>query len=422
MGDFLAAHGWQVALMAALLGASALFSGTETALFCLTRGQLHRLGRRGPVGRLVVSLMRRPGGVLNTLLLGNMLANVAYASVAAVGLLGLRDSGAAPWAIAMASAVPLLALILVGEVSPKMLALVLGERWALAAAPPLAVLERFFRPLLWGLDSVLVRPLTTLIAPPGPEGSAVTGEELAAVLDLSARRGAIDQDTNALLQEIVELTGLKAADVMVPRVDVIAYDVDAPAHGLLELFRKRRLRRIPVYERDVDRIIGVVHARRLLLEPDAPLRDMVAAVPFVPEAANLERVLLQFRVTRTQMGVVVDEYGGTAGLITLQDILEEIVGELPDPREVQRASPAVQRIGPAAYLLDGNLAVHEWRDAFKIDLGGARISTIGGFVVSLLGRIPRVQDTVSYRNLRFTVQTMRRRRIGKLRLDLEEAP
>ena len=418
MSEFLAAFGWQLLLMGALLVASGLFSGTETAIFSLSRAQLQRLSRRGAVGRLVVSLLRRPGSVLNTLLLGNMLVNVAYASVAAVGLLDLGRYGLAPWAVALAALAPLAALVLLGEVSPKMLALVAGERWALAMATPLALLERACRPVLWGLEHLLVGPLTRLVAPRPSEPSTITSEELAAVLDLSARRGVIDRDVGSLLQEIVELTCLKVGDVMVPRVDVVAHDVDAPGEELLELFRRTHLRKIPVYEGDVDHTLGVVHAKRLGLHPDAPLREMVVPVPFVPVAANLERVLLQFRVTRTQMAIVVDEYGGTAGLVTLHDILEEIVGELPDPGEPRRGA-AVRRVGRRAYVLDGNLAIHEWQDAFKVDLAGGRISTVGGFVVSLLGRIPRAGDAVSYRNLRFRVESMRGRRIGKLRLDLE---
>jgi CBS domain containing-hemolysin-like protein len=204
---------------------------------------------------------------------------------------------------------------------------------------------------------------------------------------------------------------------MVPRVDVVAYDVNDPPAGLLETFRRTRLRKIPVYDGTIDNVLGVVHAKRLLLNPDAPLRELVVDVPFVPEAANIERVLLQFRVTQTQMAVVVDEYGGTAGLVTLEDVLEEIVGDIPDPDEVDRG-PAVQKLSDTEYLLDGDLAVHEWSDVFGTDLAERRLSTVGGFVTSLLGRVPRVDDTVTYSNLRFTVESVRRRRVGKLRLEL----
>jgi len=416
---FLGAHAGELAAMLALLVASGFFSGSETALFSLSRGRLHRLRQGGGGGRLVAALMRDPRRVLNTLLLGNMLVNVAYTGIAAVMILDLQAGGAGPWLVAAASLVPLVMLIILGEAAPKMLAIVLAEPWALIAAAPVAVLQRVLAPALCCLERLAAGPMVRLLSPRGRTDGAVTADELAAVVDLSAKRGLIDRGANDLLREIFELTDLRVADIMVPRVDMITYDVDAPAEGLVEQFRKTRLRKIPVYEGQVDNILGVVHAKRLLLDPQAALRDLVVKVPFVPSAGNVERVLLQFRVTRTQMAVVVDEYGGTDGLVTLEDVLEEIVGDIRDEHDLDRG-PAVERISERQYLLDGDLAIHEWVDAFRIDLRGQRISTVGGFVTSLLGRIPRPGDEVTYRNLRFTVASMQRRRITKLRLQLME--
>ena len=148
------------------------------------------------------------------------------------------------------------------------------------------------------------------------------------------------------------------------------------------------------------------------------IRELLAKAPFVPEAANIERVLLQFRVTRTQMAIVVDEYGGTAGLVTLEDVLHEIVGEIPDPNAAERYH--VERISNREYLIDGELGIHQWADVFPTDLSRRRISTVGGFVTSQLGRMPKVGDRVTHRNLRFIVESMRGRRIQTLRLELLE--
>jgi CBS domain containing-hemolysin-like protein len=219
----------------------------------------------------------------------------------------------------------------------------------------------------------------------------------------------------------MELTDLRVGDIMVPRVDMICCDIDAPRAGLIRMIQDKRLRRVPVYERDVDHILGVVQAKRVLLSPDRPLREMVVPVPFVPQAANLERTLLQLRVKRSQLAVVVDEYGGTAGLVTLEDILEEMVGDIPD-RHGTAAGPPVRKTSPGQYVIDGDLGVHEWDDVFGTDLRRRRISTVGGFVTSLLGRIPAVGDTVEYRNLCFTVLSVRRRRIEQLQLELREEP
>jgi len=168
--------------------------------------------------------------------------------------------------------------------------------------------------------------------------------------------------------------------------------------------------------------VGVVPARRLLLSPQTPIRELLSPPTYVPEAANIERVLLHLRTRRTQMAIVVDEYGGTAGLVTMEDVLEEIVGDIPDPRGDDRG-PLVRHTGTHEYLIDADLAIHEWTEAFKTDLESREISTIGGFVLLRLGRMAAVGDTVTWRNLLFTVVSMRGRRgrrIGTLRLQLLE--
>lgn len=419
-GTFFADRVGQLVLLAGLLTASAFFSGSETALFSLSPGQLYRLrrGRRG--GQTVAALMARPHQTLMSLLLGNLLVNVAYSGICAVMVLDLqRGFGLAAWVVAAASLVPVLLLILAGEVMPKMLAMLMSQRWAVAAATPLSLLRKAFFPVIHALHVALVGPLVQIFAPRRIGGADISADELASLLDLSAKRGLLDHNTSTMLQEIVELTDLRVGDVMVPRVDMVCYDVDGPRAGLAKLFRESRLRRVPVYEGDVDHILGVVHAKRVLLGGDVRLRDVVVSVPFVPESGNLERALTQLRVRRSQMAIVVDEYGGTAGLVTLEDILEEIVGDIPDPHEAD-TGPAVEKIADDRYVIDGDLGIHEWADVFGTDLAGRRISTIGGFVTSLLGRIPRDGDVATYRNLRFTVRSMRRRRVGQVELCLLE--
>ena len=420
LADLMATYTWRLVGMLGLLTGSAFFSGTETALFSLSRGQLMRLRHGKATGRAVARLLARPQRTLNLLLLGNMIVNVAYASIAAVISLELQQQGRPAWQAAAVSIGGLLIMILLGEVAPKMLAYQSAERWSLLSAPPIALIGRILQPIVWTLETLLVTPICRIIAPRTVKADLITADELRALLDLSARRGLLADDAHSLLQEIVQLAELRVADIMTPRVDMVACDINEPRQHFSRLMTQRRLRFVPVYEGDIDHILGLIHAKRLLLSAESHLRDMVIAVPFVPVTANIERVLLQFRQTRRRVAVAVDEYGGTAGLVTLDDILEEIVGDLPRPDELA-SGPAVLPTGDSGYLIDGDLAIHEWADAFCIDLHGGRISTIGGFVTSLLGRIPTVGDVATYRNLRFTVQSLRGRRVGRLRLDLVEA-
>jgi len=419
LGQYLSDQGWKLAVLLVLLCWSGFFSGSETAMFNLSRAQLFRFRHGKSLARLTVSLMDNPRRVLNTLLLGNMLVNTAYAAVSAVAILEMGRAGAPGWFVAVAPIIALLVLILFGEVTPKMLAFAAGPRLAPLSAAVLTVLERLFLPILWVLETAMVVPLTRMLAPRHSGRADVSPRELAAILDLSAKRGLIGHDANALLQEIVSLTEIKVGEIMVPRVDMIAYDVEGPPEGLMKLLSATRHRKIPVYQRDLDHILGAVHAKRLLLEPTVPLRSLAVKLPFVPLTANLERLLVLFRVTRTQMAIVVDEYGGTAGLVTLEDVLEQIVGDIAEGHELPHGE-AVEQVSDNEYVVDGDLAIHEWAEAFGIDLSSGRISTIGGLVTSLLGRIPRPGDTVTYRNLRFAVESVHRRRVDKLRIRLLE--
>jgi len=422
-GNYALENWQQILVLLGLLFFSGFFSGSETGLFSLTRGQIHRLGRnRSGMGPVVASLMRRPARLLQSLLLGNMIVNVAFEAIAAVMIITLSRRGLPSFVVAPLAFVPVLLLILAGEVTPKMLAYRLGDRWALASALPVATVARVFAPVVWVLERAFVLPISRLVSPSPPARAHITAAELSAILDISARRGLIPQDANALMQEIVHLTDIRVADIMIPRVDVIAYDVGRPSTGLAELFAKTRLRKVPVYDGEIDNVLGVVHAKRLLLDPQADLRSLIVKVPFIPEAANIERGLHQLQLQGAQMAIVVDEYGGVAGLITLEDIVEQIVGDIEQTQEATRAEP-VRQISANQYLLDGDLPVHEWVEAFSIDLAERRISTIGGMVFTLLGRMPSVGDTATYRNLRFRVEQMRGRRISKVNVELiEENP
>jgi len=419
-GEFLATQALHLVALAALLAAGAFFSGAETALFSLSRGQLFRM-RQDPhrLVRLAASLMRRPDNVLTTVLLGTNIVRILYFVLATL-LIVRAQAGAEHarfWAPILAVA-SLLAVIVLGEIIPKTVCFLAPRQLAPLAAPVLAAMGRAVRPVQRFLMSFLVNPLTRLLAPARGRRGELTAEEMAALLALSQKRGLIGQDQTELLQEVLELTDLRAGDIMVPRVDVAAYDVSGPRGPLLELMRRKGITKVPVYRGDLDHIVGAVYAKRLLAEPGKPLPELVTPVQFVPESSPLERVLIQFRATRSQLAIVVDEYGGTAGLITLEDVLEEIVGDIADAREARRP-PAVQQVGPAEWLVDGDLAVHEWAEAFPTDLAGARFSTVGGFVISLLGQVPRVGQTAQYRNVTFTVEAVRRNRISLLRVQLD---
>lgn len=417
MEEFLAEHVWQLITLFVLLVLSGFFSGSETAMFSLSRSQVHRM-RHSASGRLVASLLDNPPKLLSTLLLCNMVVNTAYGSMSAVLVIAagamIGSAGAAGLSVGL-----LIVLILLGEVFPKSLAAAGAERLAQTVATPVSLLQRVLHPVLWILQHIIVGPLDRLLSPRRvSEPGNITAEELTTMLHLSAKRGVLDRSANTLLQEVFELTDLRVAEVMVPRVDMIAFDINRPRSELEDLFRRSRLRRMPVFDGDIDNIVGLVHAKRVFLSPQTPLRELVVKANFVPLLANIERVLLQLRVMRTQIAIVVDEYGGIAGLITLEDILEEIVGDIPDLHE--REYEPLKRVGAHEYIVDGDVGIHDWAEMFNIDPVRQRISTVGGLVTSLLGHIPRVGEQVKFKNMLITIESLRNRRVGTLRIKLAE--
>ena len=423
MVEVLSAFPFHLAAMALLLCASAFFSGSETALFYLSRDQLRRFRTSGsPLRYLAARLMDDPRRVLVTVLFGNMTVNVGFfaMSVMLAHQIGDRFSGQAwGWRVGIFIVAPLLVIVF-GEVTPKSLAATRPARIAPWVSLPLTFLGWVVLPLRMVLGYVVVGPLQRLITGRRPVPCAlVTTDELQAIVEVSEREGAVSRDESEMLTEVLELAELRVREVMTPRVEIVACDVRTPPPRVLDIFRRSRHTKIVVYEGRIDETRGVVYAKTAFLNPDHPLAVLVQPVHYVPETKTVESLLQEFRAKRIQFALAVDEYGGVAGLVTLEDCLEEIVGEIEDEMDRPGLEP-VRRLGPAEYLLAGNLSIRSWADLFdqdRPDVGG-RYSTVAGFVTSLLGRVPRQGDTVTWRNLEFTVEEVRRRRVMRVRLRL----
>jgi len=249
----------------------------------------------------------------------------------------------------------------------------------------------------------------------------VTTEELRLLVEHSARHGHLDSTENEMLQAIVGLSEVSIRDIMTPRVDiewVSLSDQPAKVRGKVLTSKKRMF---PACAKDMDDIRGILHSRDALLSPDRPWRSLLRPVEYVPEQINLSQLMRHFRDERSHFVIVVDEYGGTAGLVTSEDAVEWIVGDLPDEDAALRAPPT-ERLDEDTYLVAGDLSVREWADRFGVKEIDDQIDTVGGLILSRLGRLPQVGDRIKLRNLTLTVEDMNRRRIGRVRLhrDTEE--
>jgi putative hemolysin len=417
---FLAEEGTNLAYLAGLLVFSAFFSGSETALFSLSRDDLHDLTRRRPrIGALARRLVARPDALLVSVLFGNLLVNILYFSIAAV--MASRQAGLHGAAAGAAvTIVGLLGVILFGEITPK----------AVAASSPVTVSTIAAGPL-YAFHIIIGRP-AALFASPVLKGvqwlarrlkeENIEADELRMLVELAGSSGALSGQEAEMIDGVVALSELRVREVMVPRVDVVFASASDPPELVLRSMKGRVRSRAPVYDGPSDNIVGVVETRELVASccrrgsKPKDLKKFIRPVVFVPECARVSSVLEMVRNTNLEVGVVVDEYGGTAGLITLEDLADAVFGQIGDAEG--DSAPEVGECDDGAYALSGDLSVRDWEELFEVEVEEGQFDTLGGFVTHLLSRIPAVGDAAVWRNLKFTVRGMRRRRVTRVELSI----
>jgi putative hemolysin len=407
-----------ILLLLILVASSAFFSGSETAFLNITQRQIKQLQTSpAKLQKLAARLLRNPGHLLNCLLFGNMMANVLFFAISSTLVVYVGHLWGFGAATALAFSTFLL-FVLFGEILPKSLAYTNSRALAVAAALPVFLVVQVLGPLTSVFRVVFLEPVLRILFGHARLPHVTTLAEFRSLVNLSRRHGLIGEDEDRLLGEVIELGMLKVRHVMQSRVDMIATNVAKAPASVRDLIQKHRLTKIPVYVGNVDNIVGLVHLRQLFLQPGVSLDKLVQPVQFVPEQKTVESLLEFFRKTGTDMAVVVDEYGGIAGSVRLEDIAEELFGRIETPTTVE----PIRQLGPLEYRLAGELAIHDWADAFGVDLEETRVSTVGGLVTTLLGRIPRKGDVAYIGNLKFTVERVRRHRIETVVLTVEPMP
>ncbi len=403
-------------LLLVLLAATAFFSGSETALFSLTRYEISQFRHdKQPSHRLVAHLLEHPRKLLLTLMIGNVTLNMFIFATSLA--LFQRLSGRLAYLAAILGLISPVLLTFMGDIMPKGIAILMGKKMALRAAPVIRTVQIVLTPFSL-LLSGLVEPLTRLLAGGKQPGEYVTVEELQKLLEMSERHRIIDSDENAMLSEAVLLGKIKVREIMVHRVDMIAFEIHDDPDELRRLLRENGFAKIPVYEEKIDKIIGLIYAKDFFLNPDRPLQQLVRPVKFIPELISLTQLLNHFRKTRTQLTIVVDEYGGVVGLATIEDVARQIVGELAPEDESEK--PQWQKLDDYHYRVSGSVNVREWAEEFGVPNWDQRVTTLGGLIVTRLGRPAEIGDRIKIGNLLMTVESLRGRRVEWVLLELAD--
>lgn len=402
-----------------LMAASGMISAGETALFALSRQQLAKLKQSGHLSaQIILRLRKDPQGLLSTILLSNITINVLLYSLMTVT--AKRLSGGSPLVATLLGTGSFLFVLLGVEIFPKLIAYSISDRFAPIVAGPIQILSTVTYPVRRLLEVGIVGPLTRILGGTMHQDATIKAEELQQLVNVCRSEGLIGQGENTLLHQVMELSQTRVRALMVPRVDVVAFNLNDDPARLVDLIKRHRLLRIPVYEDDIDDVKGIVLSKEFLLDPQKFPKSLVKPIPFVPEQASVEALLRHFRRTGTQLALVVDEYGGLAGIVALEDVVEAIVGEMHAPGEV--AVKTLERIDATTFVVDAGLDLDDFRRAFQLPIEESRVQTVGGLVWAILERIPTEGDEVRIGPATLIVASMRRRRIMTVKLILERPP
>lgn len=412
-------------LIVVLLVCSALISASEVALFALTPTQLRDLRERGGTnGQRVLELLERPRRLLATILISNNFVNIAIALLSTIVIDGFFDLAKLPeYVVFIIQAIAVTAvLLLLGEVMPKVYATLHTMSVAMLMSGPLMALRWFWSPI----NEVLVRS-TQFIEKRYKKrsGGNIGVDELGAALELT-KDASTTAEEQRILKGIVKFGNIETRQVMRPRTDVIAFDKELTFGELMQSIIESGFSRVPVYENTLDRIVGVLHIKDVLPHMDTTdfeWQKLLRTPYFVPENMKLDDLLTEFQRKRVHLAIVVDEYGGTSGIITLEDVIEEIVGDITD--EFDDEDLIYSKLDDRTYVFEGKAAL---TDVYRILNTDGKVfeenkgnsETLGGFILELTGRIPRKGERVDLRNFTFTVESADNKRVRRVKVHMKD--
>jgi putative hemolysin len=394
---------WYLLAIAVLLALSALFSGSETALFSLTPGRREELRNTHPAaaGR-VEGLLSDSSRLLGTLLLGNLIVNTTASSIFTLALLALaRHLGASEALLLGVGGVVMTVILLIfGEVTPKVVASRNPGRFAPHVAAPVEVV----RLLLWPFTTLLLK-VSSRFTPRQHEPATLSDDELHTMIDVGKQRGVLLGSEEEILANLVGLEQRTVSEVMTPRIDIVAVSENVTIREAIVVCRNAGFSRVPVYRDTIDHVSGTAYAKDLLGATDlgAPVCSMCRPTFFVPEVKRLPSLLDELRRRGSHIAVVVDEFGQTSGLVTLEDLLEAIFGEIVDEHDVAEELP-YSKIDERSYLVDGEIDLATLNRLFRRAFTGLSHERLSSFVQDKLGRLPREGDTITHRSLEITVK------------------
>lgn len=409
----------QLIILILLLGLSAFFSSAETALTTANRIRMRSMAEEGSKrAQAVMQVTDNSGKMLSAILIGNNIVNLSAASLTTSLAYSFGGS-----MVAIASGILTVLILLFGEITPKTMATIHAEKMALIYAPIIRVFMKIMTPLIFVINGLSMGILFLLRVDPSAKNKAMTETELRTIVDVSHEDGVIESDEREMIYNVFDLGDAKAKDVMVPRVHVTFADVNSSYDELIDIFREDKFTRLPIFEDTTDNVIGTINMKDLLLYDSSKefhIRDILREAYFTYEYKSISELLVEMRQAALNIAIVLDEYGETAGLITLEDILEEIVGEIHDEYD-ENEEEYVKEVGEREYLVEGSLNLDDLNDRLDLDLSSEEYDSLGGFIIERLDRLPEAGDEITTdEGIRMVVEKLDKNRIERVHLYLPE--
>ena len=376
-----------VLILIVLIYLSSYFSSAETALTAVNRLRLRSMAEDGdPRAAKVLKILEDQPRMLTAILIGNNVVNLSASALTTV----MASKLGGKWSIALGTGLLTLVILLFGEITPKTMATIQAEKISLRTAPVIWTIMQLFTPVIWliGMMSRLILKFMHINVDDNDGG--MTEDELRTMVEVSHEEGVIASDEKEMINNVFDLGDSQARDVMVPRVDVVFADIEAGYQEILDLFKENRFTRIPIYEETPDHVVGILNMKDLVLyrqDQAFSVRDFLREPYYTHEFKSTTELLREMRKARVTISIVLDEYGDTVGIITMEDIVEEIVGEIRDEFDEEELE-AVQKVGEGEYLVEGSYRLDDLNDVLGTTLVSQDYDSIGGFLVSVLDHIP----------------------------------
>jgi putative hemolysin-related protein len=401
-----------------LLSASAFFSSAETALMTSNKLRMRNLAENGNKrAAKVLKVTENTDKMLSAILIGNNIVNLTASSISTALTLKIFGSKL----VGIATGILTFLILVFGEITPKNVASKNAENMALAYIGVISFLVTLLTPVIFIVNTV-AKFVISIFNKNGDDNNAVTEEELRAMVEYSHEEGVIENEEKKMIVNVVDFGDTVAGDIMVPRVDMVMVDEKSSYEEILQVFREERYTRIPVYEETPDNVIGILNVKDFLLIEDKEnfvMKELLREPLYTYEYKKTSALMMDMRKTGANIVIVLDEYGITAGLITLEDMLEEIVGEIRDEFDADE-DEGITKVSDLEYLIDGSTNLDDINDRIGLSLSSEEYESIGGLIMEKLGRLPVEGEIINFDNIVLTVKKMDHARIEKVCLKLKQ--